>query len=58
MLTEKQLETLREILPLVRQANLAVVQMHLPSLCSGVQELTSGLADAISGLELLLRQSR
>jgi hypothetical protein len=54
MITREQQDVLRKIEPLLRQANLMLVQLGLPAV-SGSNELGCGLSTALAGLEILLK---
>ena len=56
--TKQQLESARQALPLVAEANRLLVQAHLPAGGAGVQEATSGLSDALAGLKMILEHDR
>ena len=57
MITREQQDVLRKIEPLLRQANLMLVQLvqlGLPAV-SGSNELGCGLSTALAGMEILLK---
>jgi hypothetical protein len=57
MITREQQDVLRKIEPLLRQANLMLVQLGLPAV-SGSNELGCGLSTALAGLQILLKHRR
>jgi hypothetical protein len=55
MITKRQIETLRKLEALMRQADLMRVQAGLPALVSGVYELGWGLSTALAGVAIVLK---
>jgi hypothetical protein len=56
--TKVQMDTLASVEPVIRRAKAQVDDVRLPALASGVDNVLTGLATALAGLEEILKGKR